>query len=110
LWPEGKASQLIAHAALCDHCGPLLRAATSLANAEPTPAEERLLSGLKAPQRPLANPTQEPIDHPRLPWLSWPLWLQFKIFVPAVALLLLVVVFAKRFPSSPTPLSGPQFA
>ncbi len=30
LWPELKATQLIMHAALCDHCGPLLRAATSV--------------------------------------------------------------------------------
>ena len=30
LWPELKAKQLIMHAALCDHCGPLLRAATSV--------------------------------------------------------------------------------
>src|SRR5262249_23191772 len=29
LWPELKAKQLILHAALCDHCGPLLRSATS---------------------------------------------------------------------------------
>ncbi len=27
LWPEWKAKKLILHAALCDHCGPLLRAA-----------------------------------------------------------------------------------
>jgi hypothetical protein len=30
LWPELKATPLIMHAALCDHCGPLLRAATSV--------------------------------------------------------------------------------
>ncbi len=110
LWAERKANQLIAHAALCDDCGPLLRAATSLTNAEPTAAEERLLSELKAPRRPVANSTQEATATPRFPSLSWPRWLQFKIFVPAVALLLLVAVFARRFPSSPTPLSGPQFA
>ena len=42
LWPELKARQLIMHAALCDHCGPLLRAATS--DPDPTPQEENLLS------------------------------------------------------------------
>ena len=30
LWPELKAKHLIMHAALCDHCGPLLRGATSV--------------------------------------------------------------------------------
>ena len=47
LWPELKAKQLIMHAALCDHCGPLLRAATSVDD-EPTPEEETLLAELKA--------------------------------------------------------------
>src|SRR5690242_2942484 len=42
LWPELKAKQLIIHAALCDHCGPLLRAATSVHD-DPTPQEEKLL-------------------------------------------------------------------
>ena len=51
LWPELKAKQLIMHAALCDHCGPLLRAATSV-DADPTPQEEKLLAKLKAPSRP----------------------------------------------------------
>ena len=109
LWPEGKASQLITHAALCDHCGPLLRAATS-ANDEPTPEEETWLSELKAPSRPVANSGRGPIAPTRLPSPGWRQLLQFKIFVPAVALLLLVGVFAKRSPSSQTPLSGPQFA
>ena len=44
LWPELKAKQLIMHAALCDHCGPLLRAATSV-DAEPTSHEERTAGG-----------------------------------------------------------------
>src|SRR6266481_2680700 len=43
LWPELKATQLIMHAALCNHCGPLLRAATSV-NDDPTPQEETLLA------------------------------------------------------------------
>jgi anti-sigma factor RsiW len=30
VWPESKATQLIAHAAFCDHCGPMLRRAVSV--------------------------------------------------------------------------------
>src|ERR1700757_3583097 len=48
VWPEWKARQLIAHAALCAHCGFLLRAATSVDD-EPTPKEEKFLAKLKAP-------------------------------------------------------------
>ena len=40
-WPELKAKQLIMHAALCDHCGPLLRAATSV-NDDPSAEEEEV--------------------------------------------------------------------
>src|SRR5947199_81572 len=55
LWPEFKAKQLIMHAALCDHCGPLLRAATS-AGDDATPQEEKLLAQLRAPSRPHLTP------------------------------------------------------
>ena len=51
LWPESKTNQLILHAALCNHCGPLLRAATSVDD-EATPEEEKLLMELKTPSRP----------------------------------------------------------
>src|SRR6266513_2345195 len=51
LWPELKAKQLIMHAALCDHCGPLLRAATSVDD-DATPQEQKLLAQLKGPSRP----------------------------------------------------------
>ena len=109
LWPEWKAKQLIMHAALCDHCGPLLRAATSM-NDDPTPQEEKLLAQLKAPSRPVVKPRPEPIPpSPR----SQPIWrqfLQWRIFVPAVALMVIVGVVSMRQPSSPTPLSGPKFA
>ena len=57
LWPELKARQLMMHATLCDHCGPLLRAATSI---DPTPQEERLLAELKAPSRPELRPEPVP--------------------------------------------------
>src|SRR6266576_7112115 len=64
LWPELKARQLILHAALCDHCGPLLRTATSVDD-DPTPQEEKLLVEMKAPLRPDSVTT--PVWAPRLP-------------------------------------------
>ena len=101
LWPELKATQLIMHAALCDHCGPLLRAATSV-NDDPAPQEEKLLAELKAPSRPDLIPPFAAV--PSSPW-QFMRWL-----VPAVTLIVLVGVLATRPPSSPTPLSGPKFA
>jgi anti-sigma factor RsiW len=101
LWPELKARQLIMHAALCDHCGPLLRAATSVDD-DPTPQEEELLAELKAPSRPDPIPTPvAPSPSPRR--FMW--WL-----VPAVALMMLVGMLGTRPSSSPRPLSGPKFA
>ena len=58
LWPELKAKQLIMHAALCDHCGPLLRAATSV-DEDPTPQEEKLLAQLKPPSRPVVKAAKQ---------------------------------------------------
>lgn len=110
LWPAGKASQLIMHAALCDHCGPLLRAATSVANDEPTPEEERFLAKLQAPSRPAVYSRSEASGPTPFRALSWQQLLQLKILVPALAVLVLVSVFAKRSPSYPSALSGPQFA
>jgi anti-sigma factor RsiW len=104
LWPELKAKQLIMHAALCDHCGPLLRAATSVDD-EPTPQEEKLLAQLKAPSRP--DPIPAPVSAPPPPAPSWRFmrWL-----VPAVALMVIVGVLGVRPPSPSTPLSGPEYA
>lgn len=110
LWPEGKANQLIMHAALCDYCGPLLRAATSMTNDEPTREEERMLAELKAPSRPVVHSPRESIEPDALTSSSWRRFLQWKIFVPAVAMLVIVGVFAKRSPSSHEPLSGMKFA
>jgi anti-sigma factor RsiW len=109
LWPELQARQLIMHAALCDHCGPLLRAATSV-NDDPTPQEEELLAQLKTPSRPVVEPRLEPIRSS--PW-SPPIWrqfLQWRIFVPVVALMVIVGLVSTRRSSTPTPLSGPTFA
>jgi anti-sigma factor RsiW len=103
LWPELKATQLIMHAALCDHCGPLLRTATSDLTAldDPTVEEERLLNELKAPSRPELNrlPAQPARRH-------WPVigWL-----VPAMALFLLAGAFLTRPRQSSTLLSSADF-
>ncbi|HZD93971.1 MAG TPA: hypothetical protein VE133_06935, partial [Candidatus Sulfotelmatobacter sp.] len=71
LWPELKARQLIMHAALCDHCGPLLRAATSVDD-DPTPEEEKLLAELKAPSRPVFIPQPAPTPpSPRRRFMRW---------------------------------------
>jgi len=70
LWPELKATQLIMHAALCDHCGPLLRAATSVDD-DPTPQEEKLLAELKVPSRPVIQGKPQPIPpNPSPSWLQ----------------------------------------
>ena len=101
LWQESKAKQLIMHAALCDHCGPLLRAATSVDD-DPTPEEDKLLAELKAASRPDLVP--RPVTPSPRPWPY------MRRLVPALALIVIVGVLVTRPPSSPTPLSGQQFA
>ena len=109
LWPESKANQLILHAALCNHCGPLLRAATSVDD-EPTPEEEKLLAELNGPSRPAVNVGRESIPSDPLP-LSVSRWfLQWKVFASALALMIMVAVLGTRSPSNPRPLAGSQFA
>ena len=102
LWPELRATQLIMHAALCDHCGPLLRAATS-GNDDPTHQEEKLLAELKAPSRP--DPVPSRVQLPAPPSRRFLRWL-----VPAVAMMVIVGVLSTRPRSSPTPLSGLEYA
>jgi anti-sigma factor RsiW len=109
LWPESKANQLILHAALCNHCGPLLRAATSVDD-EPTPEEEKLLAKLKAPSRPVAKAGREPIPSDPLPPPFWRWFLQWKVFAPALALMIMVAVLSTRSPSTPRRLTGSEFA
>ena len=101
LWPELKAKQLILHAALCDHCGPMLRAAASV-DADPTPHEEILLANLKAPSRP------DRISGPMQP--QPPQWQLMRRLVPLVALMVIVGVLGRIRTSSSAPLSGPKFA
>lgn len=101
LWPELKAKQLIMHAALCDHCGPLLRAATSV-NDDPTPEEEKLLGELKAPSRPVLILQRGPTPTSPRRFMRW--------LVPALTLMVIVLVVITRQLSSPTTLSGLKFA
>src|SRR5262249_16738324 len=100
LWPELKAKQLIMHAALCNHCGPLLRAATSVDD-DPNANEEELLAELKAPSRPISIPQPVlPYPSPRrlIRWL-----------VPALALMVIAIMVITKAPSSQT-FSGQRFA
>lgn len=105
LWPELKARPLIMHASLCDHCGPLLRAATSVDD-DPTPQEETFLSELRSPSRPAIRGIPQSI--PPSPSLSWP-WLRWNVFAPAAALVLIVAMLT-TIPGSSKPLSGPEYA
>jgi anti-sigma factor RsiW len=108
LWPELKAQQLILHAALCDQCGPLLRDAAAVADDVTTPEEEKLLAELRAPVRPEVRSTRRVI--PARPAPAWGRVLLWKLFVPAVALLVIAGLFATKSPPSQKPLSGPKFA
>jgi anti-sigma factor RsiW len=113
LWPQLKSKQLIMHAALCDHCGPLLRAATSVDD-DPTQEEERFLAQLQAPSRPVVNATPQTVSYRPRPVPAWRQLLAWKILAPAVALILIVILATKPSSSPPTSsstlLSGPQFA
>jgi anti-sigma factor RsiW len=106
LWPELKAKQLIMHAALCDHCGPLLRAATSVDD-DPTPEEAQFLTELKAPSRPVIQSGSQPIPPSPSPRRGW--FLRWNVFAPVAALVLIVAVVSTISRSS-TPLSGPEYA
>jgi anti-sigma factor RsiW len=106
LWPELRTQQLISHAALCAHCGPLLHAATS--GDEATPEEKEFLAQLKAPSRPALQPTRVPAlaSQPLSIWRQ--LW-DWKVLMPAGALLVVVaILIAGRLSSSP--LSGRDLA
>jgi anti-sigma factor RsiW len=109
LWPESRATQLIQHAALCDHCGPLLRAATSVDD-EPTPEEEKLLAELKTPSRFAVKAERELIPSGVSPSPVWRQFMHWKVFAPALALVIMVAALATRPPSTPRPLAGPKFA
>jgi anti-sigma factor RsiW len=102
LWPSLKASQLIGHAALCDHCGPRLRAAAFLYNDEPTLEEAKFLAELKTPARPEAIPLASSN------WLAQR-WL-VRWMAPAVAMVIVVLtVITFQWTARPA-LFGSEFA
>jgi hypothetical protein len=107
LWPEWKATQLILHATLCDHCGPRLRAAALVNDSTP---EKRLSAHQKGRSKPTVEVERERIPTEPAPPSVWRQILQWKVAVPAVALMVMVALFGTRPPSSRTPLSGAQFA
>jgi anti-sigma factor RsiW len=100
-WPESTATQLIMHAAFCDHCGPLLRAAVSLSNV-PAPQKREWLARLMAWfQTDLIRRLVRQIASPS-PLMTG---------LGAVAALLMIVgLLATVSSTSPTHLSGPRFA
>jgi hypothetical protein len=108
-WPELKAEQLIMHAATCAHCGPRLRAATSV-NDDASPEEEQLLAQLKTPSRPpmQTGPGIIPPCPEHRP--AWQVLLQWKVLAPVFALLLIVGASSMRPPFSPASISGTSFA
>ncbi len=100
LWSEIKAKQLIMHAARCSHCGPLLRAATSVDD-DPTPEEEKLLAELKAPYQPELMRLRVPPPS-RWRFLGW--------LVPVSAVIVIALLVRTSPWSSPRPFSGQKFA
>jgi len=109
LWPEHQTTRLIMHAALCDHCGPLLRAATPVCD-EPTPEEEQLLARLRAPSRPLVKAGREPVLPKPGTLSAWWQIQQWKTFVPAAVLVVIIGVIVTTSSSSRKPLTGSKFA
>src|SRR5215470_8629212 len=103
LWPELKAKQLLMHAAQCDHCGPLLRAALCVDD-DPTPKEESFLAQLKKPSRP------ESVASPASGRSRWWQWQLARWAIPATALIIIVVMLPSRPGYSRQALSGPEFA
>ena len=95
LWPESKASQLILHAALCDHCGPLLRAATSVNDG--LAAEEKLPVAAATSMDASARSSHRP-------------WKLTRWLVPAMALVLIAGLLHTKPSSSSASLLGPKFA
>ena len=92
LWPESKARQLIMHAALCDHCGPRLRAAAS----ENVTRQEELLKNA---------PSLGSVSAVRPSLSGW----QFMRWLAPVTALVVIVGALRTMPSRPaTPLSGPN--
>jgi anti-sigma factor RsiW len=100
LWPQWKAKQAMMHAALCEHCGPLLRSAVQKACVA-SPQEEDLEAEMKTPSWPGRNQLK-----------SWrqPLWKSIERWASVAVALVIVGVLSTRPPSSRTSISGAQFA
>ena len=90
LWPEAKAMQLIAHAASCDHCGPVLRKGVRLHN----------LRG-ETPSRVASELSRAPRLQSHWAFAKW--------LVPVLALVVIVGML-RTMPSSRSSLSGARFA
>jgi len=91
LWPESKATQLISHAALCDHCGPMLRRGVSVDDPREGTSEG---AGFAA--------TPAPALRSR--------WAFTRVLFPVLALGLVVGVLISRSWSPGRPFSGAKFA
>ncbi len=100
LWPEWRAKQAMMHAALCEHCGPSLRAAAQRACERGSQAEE-----FRAELKPSSHPH---CNQPR----SWhqPLWQSLTWRAPIAVALVLVGLLSIRQSSRRTSISGAQFA
>lgn len=91
LWPEPRAMQLIAHAASCDHCGPLLRSGVRLHD---------LREGI--PSRVASSPCRAPRFQSHWAFTRW--------LVPVMALVVIVGVLRTMPSSLRSSFSGAKFA
>jgi anti-sigma factor RsiW len=109
LWPELKARQAITHAARCGYCGPRLRAAVP-ANDDPTPQEDAFLAELRVPFRPPLKGRREPAPANQVWPPIWRQFLEWKVLIPAGALLVFAGLLITNRSSSSAPLSGRELA
>ena len=100
LWPERKAKQAMMHAALCEHCGPLLRAAAQRA-CTGNPQEEERRAELKGSSR--------PHDNQRRNWRQL-IWQSIGWWAPIAVALVIVGLLSTRPTSPRASISGAQFA
>lgn len=103
LWPPLRASQLIAHAAVCDDCGPRLRDAAFIYNDEPSPREAKFLAELRPPSRPKPTRVTPPYWPRQWPIMRW-------VSVSALVFTLFVTAFILLRPAPRASLSGLEFA
>jgi anti-sigma factor RsiW len=96
-YPEIKAAQLIMHAALCDHCGPLLRAAASVSN-----TASRVKKMLREPRKRLQPDL-------RLSFWPKPFWPVITLLGSTLAIILIAGVLSSKRSSPPATLSAAQF-